>query len=74
MTLRLQLAFQNFTRNGRRFLLLGLAFSTGFFFVFTVRSLISGLSSQINIRGSRFYGGHVIAKPQPDGTGIATVE
>ncbi len=68
----LHIAFRNFTRNGRRFLLLGLAVSAGFFFVFTVQSLVSGLSNQINIRGARFYGGHVIVKPQPDGTGIVT--
>jgi ABC-type lipoprotein release transport system permease subunit len=70
----LHIAFRNFTRNSRRFLLLGLAVSAGFFFVFSVQSLISGLSNQINIRGARFYGGHIIIKPQPDGTGIATPE
>jgi putative ABC transport system permease protein len=60
MTFRI--AFRNFTRNGRRFLLLGLAVSAGFFFVSTVQSLVSGLSNQINTRGARFYGGHVIIR------------
>jgi putative ABC transport system permease protein len=58
----LQIAFRNFTRNGRRFLLLGIAVSAGFFFVSTLQSLVSGLSNQINTRGARFYGGHVIIK------------
>ena len=49
----LQIAFRNFTRNGRRFLLLGLAVCAGFFFVCTVQSLVSGLSNQINIAGSQ---------------------
>jgi putative ABC transport system permease protein len=55
-----QMAFRNFIRNGRRFLLLGLAVCAGFFFVCTVQSLVGGLSYQINVRGSRYYGGHVI--------------
>jgi putative ABC transport system permease protein len=55
-----QMAFRNFTRNGRRFLLLGLAVATGFFFVCTVQSLVAGLAHQINIRAARYYGGHVI--------------
>ena len=54
------MALRNFTRNGRRFFLLGLAVSAGFFFVCTVQSLVAGLSHQINVRGSRYYGGHVI--------------
>ena len=54
------IAFRNFTRNGRRFLLLGLAVCAGFFFVCTVQSLVAGLSYQINVRGARYYGGHVI--------------
>jgi ABC-type lipoprotein release transport system permease subunit len=56
----LQIAFRNFTRNSRRFILLGLSASAGFFFVCTVQSLVAGLSSQINTRGARYYGGHVI--------------
>ena len=56
----LQIAFRNFTRNSRRFILLGLSASVGFFFVCTVQSLVAGLSSQINTRGARYYGGHVI--------------
>ncbi len=60
----LQIAFRNFTRNGRRFLLLGLAVCAGFFFVCTVQSLVSGLSNQINTRGARFYGGHVIIRKE----------
>ncbi len=56
----LLIAFRNFTRNTRRFLLLGLAVSAGFFFVCTVQSLVAGLSHQINVRGARYYGGHVI--------------
>ena len=55
-----QMAFRNFTRNGRRFFLLGLAVCAGFFFVCTIQSLVAGLSHQINVRGSRYYGGHVI--------------
>jgi putative ABC transport system permease protein len=55
-----RVAFRNFTRNSRRFLLLGLAVTAGFFFVCTVQALVAGLSYQINTRGARFYGGHVI--------------
>ncbi|MGA2639474.1 MAG: FtsX-like permease family protein [Spirochaetia bacterium] len=58
MTVRM--AFRSFTRNGRRFFLLGLAVCAGFFFVCTIQSLVAGLSYQINLRGSRYYGGHVI--------------
>jgi ABC-type lipoprotein release transport system permease subunit len=61
-----QIAFRNFTRNSRRFILLGLAASAGFFFVCTVQSLVAGLSNQINTRGARFYGGHVIISRVPD--------
>jgi len=56
----LLIAFRNFTRNARRFLLLGLAVAAGFFFVCAMQSLVGGLSRQINIRGARYYGGHVI--------------
>lgn len=70
----LQIAFRNFTRNSRRFLLLGLAVSAGFFFVCTVQSLISGLSYQINTRGARFYGGHVIISRTQDSPADATPE
>ncbi len=56
----LQMAFRNFTRNSRRFLLLGLAVAAGFFFVCTVQSLVAGLFHQINIRATRYYGGHII--------------
>ncbi len=54
------MAFRNFTRNSRRFLLLGLAVAAGFFFVCTAQSLVTGLSHQINMRAARYYGGHVI--------------
>jgi ABC-type lipoprotein release transport system permease subunit len=60
-----QIAFRNFTRNSRRFILLGLAVTAGFFFVCTVQSLVAGLSYQINTRGARFYGGHVIISRVP---------
>ena len=59
-SMTLLIAFRNFTRNGRRFLLLGLAVTAGFFFVCTVQSLVAGLSYQISTRGARYYGGHVI--------------
>jgi len=68
-----QIAFRNFTRNGRRFLLLGLAVCAGFFFVCTVQSLVSGFSNQINTRGARFYGGHVIIRKE-DQTGTPAAE
>src|SRR5271157_2268600 len=55
-----QMAFRNFTRNGRRFFLLGLAVCAGFFFVCCIQSLVAGLSYQITERGSRYYGGHVV--------------
>ena len=45
----LQIAFRNFTRNSRRFLLLGPCRHGGFFFVCTVQSLVAGLSYQISI-------------------------
>ena len=62
----LQIAFRNFTRNSRRFFLLGLAICAGFFFVCTVQSLVAGLSRQINLRGARYYGGHVIVNRGAD--------
>jgi putative ABC transport system permease protein len=69
----LQIAWRNFTRNRRRFLLLGLAVAAGFFFVCSVQGLVSGLSLQISIRGARYYGGQVIVgwgqKP-PEGMDI----
>jgi putative ABC transport system permease protein len=69
----LQVAFRNFTRNGRRFILLGLAICAGFFFVCSIQSLVSGLSRQINIRGARYYGGHVIVTRGKDATDAATL-
>jgi putative ABC transport system permease protein len=60
LAITLQIALRNFTRNSRRFILLGLASSAGFFLVCTVQSLVAGLSNQINTRGARYYGGHVI--------------
>ncbi len=56
----LQMAFRNFSRNSRRFLLLGLAVAAGFFFVLSVQGLVAGLSHQIEVRAARFYGGYVI--------------
>ena len=67
-----QIAFRNFTRNARRFLLLGVAVSAGFFFVCTVQSLVAGLSYQINLRGARYYGGHVIIGLGKDDRDAAT--
>ncbi len=60
----LRIAFRNFTRNARRFLLLGLAVAAGFFFVLTVQSVVAGFSKQINTRGARFYGGNVIIRAE----------
>ena len=60
------MAFRNFARNARRFFLLGLAVGAGFFFVCTVQALVAGLSYQINVRGSRYYGGHVIVSLTKD--------
>lgn len=54
------IAFRNFTRNSRRYLLLGLAVAAGFFVVCCLQSLVAGLALQINIRGARYYGGNVI--------------
>lgn len=54
------IAFRNFTRNGRRYLLLGLAVAAGFFVVCCLQSLVAGLAVQINVRGARYYGGNVI--------------
>lgn len=62
----LQVAYRNFTRNSRRFFLLALAICAGFFFVCTIQSLVAGLSSQINVRGARYYGGHVIVNRGKD--------
>jgi ABC-type lipoprotein release transport system permease subunit len=62
----LQIAYRNFTRNARRFFLLALAICAGFFFVCTIQSLVAGLSRQINVRGARFYGGHVIVNRGKD--------
>jgi len=69
----IQVAFRNFTRNSRRFLLLGLAICAGYFFVCSVQSLVSGLSMQINIRGARYYGGHVIVSRGNDPADAATL-
>ncbi len=54
------IALRNFTRNRRRYLLLGLAVAAGVFVVFCLQSLVAGLAVQINVRGARYYGGHVI--------------
>ena len=67
-----QIAFRNFTRNSRRFVLLGLAASAGFFFVCTVQSLVAGLAGQINTRGARYYGGHVIISRVENATPVMT--
>lgn len=69
----LQVAFRNFTRNSRRFLLLGLAICAGYFFVCSVQSLVSGLSRQISIRGARYYGGHVIVTRGTEAADPATL-
>jgi len=69
----LQVAFRNFTRNSRRFLLLGLAICAGYFFVCSIQSLVSGLSKQINVRGARYYGGHVIVTRGKDAADAATL-
>ncbi|HTZ52944.1 MAG TPA: FtsX-like permease family protein [Spirochaetia bacterium] len=69
----LQVAFRNFTRNGRRFLLLGLAICAGYFFVCSIQSLVSGLSRQINVRGARYYGGHVIITRGKEAADAATL-
>ena len=69
----LQIAYRNFTRNSRRFFLLALAICAGFFFVCTVQGLVAGLSSQINLRGARYYGGNVIINWGGD-TGVDTAE
>jgi putative ABC transport system permease protein len=69
-----QMAFRNFVRNGRRFLLLGLAVCAGFFFVCTIQSLVAGLTYQINVRGSRYYGGHVIVSLSKEARDSATTQ
>ena len=69
----LQVAFRNFTRNSRRFLLLGLAICAGYFFVCSIQSLVSGLSRQINVRGARYYGGHVIITRGKEAADAATL-
>ena len=54
----LQIAYRNFTRNSRRFLLLGIAVSAGFLFLCVAQGLVAAFSLQINLRGARYYGGH----------------
>ena len=54
------IAYRNFVRNGRRFVLLGLAIAGGFFVITVLQGLIGGVTNQINIRGARYYGGHVM--------------
>ncbi len=61
-----RVATRNLTRSARRFLLLGAAVCAAFFFIFTVQSLLAGFYSQINARGARFYGGHVIISRKDD--------
>jgi ABC-type lipoprotein release transport system permease subunit len=73
MRTTVQMAFRNFTRNSRRFLLLGLAVCAGFFFVCTIQSLVAGLSYQVNVRGARYYGGHVIISIGKEPRDIATM-
>ncbi len=54
-------------------MLLALAVAAGFFVVCSLQSLVAGLALQINVRGARYYGGHVIinrAKANDTGTGI----
>ena len=55
-----RVAFRNFTRNGRRFFFIGAAVCAAFFFICTVQGLVAGFYSQVNTRGARFYGGHVV--------------
>ena len=72
-TATLQIAFRNFTRNSRRFLLLGLAVTAGFLFLCIVQGLVAGLSLQINMRGARYYGGNVIISRLKKAPAPATV-
>ncbi len=55
-----KVAARNFTRNARRFLLLGAAVAAGFFVICIIQSLVAGVTNQINERGARFYGGHLV--------------
>jgi putative ABC transport system permease protein len=66
------IAYRNFVRNGRRFVLLGLAIAGGFFVITVLQGLIGGVTNQINIRGARYYGGHVmiLGYQKPPGTAI----
>ena len=67
------IAYRNFVRNGRRFVLLGLAIAGGFFVVTALQSLIAGVTSQINIRGARFYGGSVMILGYQKNPGLAKI-
>jgi putative ABC transport system permease protein len=67
-----RVAFRNLTRNGRRFLFLGAAVCATFFFIFSVQSLLAGFYSQINARGARFYGGHVIISRRADAADVTS--
>jgi ABC-type lipoprotein release transport system permease subunit len=55
-----KVAARNFTRNARRFLLLGAAVASGFFIICIIQSLVAGVTDQINERGARFYGGNLV--------------
>jgi putative ABC transport system permease protein len=68
----LQIAFRNCTRNSRRFILLGLAVTAGFLCLCTAQGLVAGLTYQINTRGARYYGGHVIVSRKLDAPGAIT--
>ncbi|HUW40814.1 MAG TPA: FtsX-like permease family protein [Rectinemataceae bacterium] len=67
------IAYRNFVRNGRRFILLGLAIAGGFFVVTVLQSLIDGVTNQINIRGARFYGGQVMILGYQKNPGLAKI-
>jgi len=68
-----RIALRNFLRNGRRYLLLGLAVAAGFFVVCCLQSLVAGLALQINVRGARYYGGNVIVTRPKGSTDAATL-
>ncbi|MGO8695142.1 MAG: ABC transporter permease [Rectinemataceae bacterium] len=67
------IAYRNFVRNGRRFLLLGLAIAGGFFVITVLQGLIGGVTNQINIRGARYYGGHVMILGYQKTPGLAVI-
>lgn len=69
----IRLAVRNITRQKKRFLLLGLAISTGFAVILASQSLVAGMVANLYSGGARYYGGHVLVHTRTFGQGFDVV-